>query len=90
MPLIRLNSSPKVAVEVTYTPETKRALYELYLQSTAMRIAQTQLDKPFEVDVPMGIYSVGAIDPSGVLQADVRPNEDLRPPRYNVVLGTPT
>ncbi len=90
VPLIRLNFSPKVAVEVTYSPETKRALYELYLQSAVMRVAQTQLDKPFEVDVPMGIYSVGAVDPAGILEADVRPNEDLRPPRYNVVLGTPS
>lgn len=33
VPLICLNSPPKVAVAVTYSPESKRALYELYLQS---------------------------------------------------------
>lgn len=90
VPLIRLSSPPKVSVQVSFSPETKRSLYELYLQSGTMRFAQTKLDRAFETDVPMGIYSVGAIDPSGILQSDVRPHEDVRPPRYNVVLGTQT
>jgi hypothetical protein len=87
VPLLRLNTVPKVAVEVTFSPETKRALYELYLQSAEMRVAQTMIDRVFETEVPMGVYTVGAIDPIGALDADIRPNEDLRPPRYNVSLG---
>jgi len=28
-----------------------------------------------------------AVDPDGVLQPDIRPDEDLRPPHYNLKLG---
>lgn len=89
VPLIRLATSPRVAVEVNYLPEAMRAQYELYVQSANTKIAQTKENKCLEVEVPMGVYTVGAVDPDGVHQPDIRPDEDLRPPHYNLKLGVP-
>ncbi len=87
VPLIQLLTPPKVAVEINYLPEALRAKYELYLKSSDTHIVQTKENKALEADVPMGMYTIGAVDPSGILQADVRVGEDLRPPRYNLRLG---
>jgi hypothetical protein len=70
-------------------PKAKRGLYELFLESDENRFAQTKKDQLFEVEVPMGVYEVGAIDPDGTLPPDVRSNEDLRPPSYRLELGEP-
>lgn len=87
VPLLRLSTPPKVAIKVNYLPETRRTLYELYVESAKIKVAQTKEDKYLEGDVPMGIYTVGAIDLDGVHQPDIREYEDLRPPRYNLELG---
>lgn len=87
VPLIRLLSAPKVAVEVNYLPETLRAQYKFYLRSAHTHIVQTKENKCLEAEVPMGVYTVGAVDPDGALQPDERPDEDLRPPRYTLELG---
>lgn len=87
VPLLRLNAAPKVAAELNYSPAERRALYELYLESPQQRYSQTKIDQLYQVEVPMGVYDVGAIDPAGALPSDVRPNEDLRPPTYRLELG---
>lgn len=88
VPLLRLSAAPKVAVEINYLPEAMRAQYELYIQSALAKVArQTKVNKCLEAEIPMGVYTVGAVDPDGVYQADIRPDEDLRPPRYNLELG---
>jgi hypothetical protein len=94
VPLLRRPQPPKVEVEINYLPESLRMNYELYLhpqrysQSPPQRIAQTRQDRCLAAEVPMGIYTVGAIDPDGRLPADIRPDEDLRPPHYRLALGT--
>lgn len=90
IPLVQLQSAPKVAVEINYLPEALRAQYELYLQSSHTHVVQTKENKRLEAEVPMGIYTVGAVDPAGALQPDVRQDEDVRPPRYNLELGAQT
>lgn len=88
VPLLRLSTVPKVAVEVNYLPESMRTQYELYIQSGLAKVVlQTKENKCLEAEIPMGVYTVGAFDPDGVHQADIRPDEDLRPPRYNLALG---
>jgi hypothetical protein len=87
VPLMRLSTTPKVAVEVNYLPEALRVQYELYIQSAQVRVAQTKENKCLEAEVPMGVYTVGAVDPDGVNQPDIRSDEDLRPPRYQLQLG---
>ena len=87
IPLLRLSNPPKVTVKINYLPEAMRSQYELYVQSTNTKVAQTKQDKCLVADVPMGIYTVGAVDPDGVHQSDIRLDEDLRPPRYNLELG---
>lgn len=91
IPLLRLRTSPKVVVEVNYLPENMRDQYELYLKSigtsTFTHIVQTRENKCLMANVPMGMYSIGAIDPTGVLQSDIRENEDLRPPYFTLALG---
>ncbi|KJS01992.1 MAG: hypothetical protein VR65_07035 [Desulfobulbaceae bacterium BRH_c16a] len=87
VPLLRLLTTPKVAVEINYLPEVMRTQYELYIQSTQAKVAQIRENKCLETEVPMGVYTVGAVDPNGVHQSDIRPDEDLRPPCYNLELG---
>lgn len=87
VPLLRLLIPPKVSVELDYLPKAMRVHYELYVQSSHRKLAQTKENKCFEVEVPMGVYTVGAVDPDGVHEPDIRPDEDLRPPRYNLQLG---
>jgi hypothetical protein len=88
VPLIRLSTVPKVVVEVNYLPEAMRAQLELFVQSTLANVVhQIKENKCLEAEVPMGFYTIGAVDPDGVHQADIRPDEDLRPPHYNLVLG---
>jgi len=87
VPLIQLNAPPRVAVEINYVPETMRAQYRIYVRSMLTEIVQTNENKCLEGEVPMGVYTVGAIDPAGALQADERQDEELRPPRYSLSLG---
>lgn len=87
VPLLRLQAAPKVSVEINYLPETLRSQYQLYLKSSHTHVVQTKENKCLVADVPMGVYTVGAEDPEGKLQPDVRLDEDLRPPRYNLELG---
>lgn len=89
--LLRLQTSPQVAVEVNYLPEHMRDQYELYLKSIgggiSTHIVQTKENKSLMANVPMGMYIIGAIDPNGVLRSDIREDEDLRPPYFTLALG---
>lgn len=88
IPLVRMQAAPKVAVEINYLPENLRAQYEIYLKSSQSKFLQSKQDKCLEAEVPMGIYTVGAEDPNGELQPDIRHDEELRPPLYTLELGT--
>lgn len=84
VPLIRRTIVPKVKVRLDLAPSQRRALYELYLESPKgnNRVAQTLLDQVFKVELPRGIYEVGALDPAGALPQLVHADEELCPPMY--------
>lgn len=87
VPLLRLTTAPNVKVCLDLIPSQRRALYELYLKSArGNRVAQTRLDKVFQVDVPRGVYEVGAHDPAGALLPVVHADEELTPPVYTLTL----
>ncbi len=87
VPLLRLSTAPKVAVEVNYLPEAMRVKYQLYVRSAQQSVVQTKENRSLEAELPMGVYAVGAVDPDGVYSPDIRQDEDLRPPYYNLNLG---
>jgi Caspase domain len=85
VPLLRLAKVPNVKVCLDLLPSHRRALYELYLESSkGNRVAQTRLDRVFEIDVPRGFYEVGAHDPAGALLPVVYAEEELTPPVYTL------
>lgn len=87
IPLLRLTVAPKVKVWLDLTPLQRRALYELYLQGAkGGRVAQTQLDQIFKIEVPRGFYEVGAHDPVGALPPVVHAEEELVPPTYTLTM----
>ena len=87
VPLLRLAAAPKVKVWLDLSPLQRRALYELYLQSAkGGRVAQTQLDQVFRIEVARGFYEVGAHDPAGALPAVLHPEEELVPPMYTLTM----
>ena len=87
IPLIQLLTPPKVAVEVNYVPENMRACFEISVKSPKIHLTQIKENKLFEVEVPMGMYTVCAIDPDGQHNSDIREDEELRPPYYILELG---
>lgn len=87
IPLLRLTTAPKVKVWLDLAPAQRRAAYELYLLSTkGVRVAQTQLDTVFKVELTRGFYEVGALAPAGGLPAIVHTEEELVPPMYPLTL----
>jgi hypothetical protein len=84
VPLMRRTSVPKVKVRLDLAPSQRRALYEMYLESSKgnNRAAQTLLDQVFKVELPRGIYEVGARDPAGTLPHLMHADEELAPPMY--------
>ena len=86
VPLQRITVSPKVMVRLDLAPKNRRALYELYLAKGAKRVAQQLVDQVFRVDLPRGMYEVGALDPQGALPHVFHEDEDLVPPMYTLTL----
>ncbi len=86
VPLLRRGVSPKVMVRLDLAPTERRSLYELYLAKGANRFAQTLVDQVFKVDIPRGVYEVGALDPQGALPLVRHEDEDLVPPMYMLTL----
>jgi hypothetical protein len=84
VPLMRRAVVPKVKVRLDLAPSQRRALYEMYLKSLRgnNRVAQTLLDQVFMVELPRGIYEVGALDPAGALPHLMHADEELSPPMY--------
>lgn len=85
VPLMRRALVPKVKVRLDLAPSQRRALYEMYLQSSSKgnnRVAQKLLDQVFKVELPRGIYEVGALDPDGALPHLLHADEELAPPMY--------
>ena len=86
IPLLRIGVPPKVMVRLDLAPKERRSLYELYLAKGANRVAQTRVDQVFKVDLPRGVYEVGALDPQGALPLVRHEDEDLVPPMYMLTL----
>ncbi len=86
IPLLRLGVPPKVMVRLDLAPKERRSLYELYLAKGTNRVAQTLADKVFKVDLPRGLYEVGALDPQGALPLVRHEDEELVPPMYMLTL----
>jgi hypothetical protein len=86
VPLLRIDAPPKVMVRLDLAPKERRSLYELYLAKGANRVAQTRVDQMFKVDLPRGVYEVGALDPQGALPLIRHEDEDLVPPMYMLTL----
>lgn len=86
VPLLRIGVPPKVMVRLDLAPKERRSLYELYLAKGANRVAQTLVDQVFKVDLPRGVYEVGALDPQGALPLVRHEDEDLVPPMYMLTL----
>ena len=86
IPLLRFNVPPKVMVHLDLAPQDLRDKYELYLTRGMNRFAQTLIDGVFKVDLPRGIYEVGALDPKGILPRVLHEDEDLVPPVYMLTL----
>lgn len=86
VPLLRIDAPPKVMVRLDLAPKERRSLYELYLAKGTHRVAQTRVDQIFKVDLPRGVYEVGALDPQGALPLIRHEDEDLVPPMYMLTL----
>lgn len=86
VPLLRMGAPPKVMVCLDLSPKERRSLYELYLAKGVTRVAQTFVDQVFKVDLPRGVYEVGALDPQGALPLIRHEDEDLVPPMYMLTL----
>ncbi|MFN4329283.1 MAG: caspase family protein [Limnobacter sp.] len=86
VPLLRIGAPPKVMVRLDLSPKERRSLYELYLAKGDNRVAQTLVDQVFKVDLPRGVYEVGALDPQGALPLIRHEDEDLVPPMYMLTL----
>ena len=86
VPLLRMGTPPKVMVRLDLSPKERRSLYELYLAKGANRVVQTLIDQVFKVDLPRGVYEVGALDPHGALPLIRHEDEDLVPPVYMLTL----
>lgn len=84
VPLMTLSTVPLVMVRLDLAPSERRVLYELYLRSSKgnNRVAQKKLDQIFKVELPRGIYEVGAEDPDNKLLPVVHIDEELAPPMY--------
>ena len=87
-PLQKSTVPPQVKVSLDLTPGQRRALYELYLQRVGggQRHSQLLNDCIFEIEVPRGVYEVGAVDPAGGFPNVVHYDEDLIPPTYTLIL----
>jgi hypothetical protein len=82
-PLLTLTAAPRVQVLLDLTPAQRRALYEICLVPLkGNRAVQKKLDQVFEVELPRGLYDVGALDPAGALPTVLHRDEELAPPLY--------
>ncbi|EJE48776.1 hypothetical protein PMI14_06777 [Acidovorax sp. CF316] len=84
VPLMRLSTAPSVKVRLDLAPRERRALYDLYLSSSKgnHRVAQNKKDQIFKVELPRGVYEVGAADPDNKLLPVIYVDEELSPPMY--------
>ena len=86
IPLLRFTQPPKVMVHLDLAPQNLRDRYELYLARGMNRFAQTLINGVFKVDLPRGMYEVGALDPKDLLPGVLHEDEDLVPPVYMLTL----
>jgi len=83
VPLLRLTKAPMVKVELDLTPEQMRALSKLYLLSAkGVRSDHVGANGAFVIDVPRGMYSVGATALGEQFDDLLYEDQDLIPPWY--------
>jgi hypothetical protein len=86
-PLLRLSTPPLVKVELDLTPEQLRALSKLYLVSAkGVKNDQAGANGAFVIEVPRGIYSLGATALGNQFKEIVYEDQDLIPPWYALTM----
>lgn len=83
MPLLRLGKPPLVQVELDLNPSSFRAIARMYLLSAAGKeVFQDKIDNVFRIEVPRGMYCVGAQASKEEFKPVQLEGEDLTPPVY--------
>jgi hypothetical protein len=87
VPLLRLAAAPRVKVELDLLPDQMRKLAKLYLESArGARFEQDGEKGAFMLEVPRGVYSVGARAAANQFRELLYENENLDPPLYGLIM----
>lgn len=87
VPLLRLTTPPMVKVELDLAPELMRQICEMYLLSAkGQRRDHQGAQGVFTVEVPRGIYEIGAKAVAAQFQPVCFVDQDLIPPLFSLTM----